>query len=74
MFRAAGLGRTERAASLEEAVETATSIARDTAAASGTTATVLLSPAAASFDMFVDYEARGRAFKAAVARLAGEEA
>jgi UDP-N-acetylmuramoylalanine--D-glutamate ligase len=31
---------------------------------------VLLSPAAASFDMFEDYEARGRAFKAAVARLA----
>ena len=27
-------------------------------------ATVLLSPAAASFDMFVDYAARGRAFKA----------
>jgi UDP-N-acetylmuramoylalanine-D-glutamate ligase len=32
-------------------------------------ATVLLSPAAASFDMFVDYAARGRAFKSAVARL-----
>jgi len=31
---------------------------------------VLLSPAAASFDMFEDYEARGHAFKAAVARLA----
>ena len=30
---------------------------------------MLLSPAAASFDMFVDYAARGRAFKAAVADL-----
>ena len=35
-------------------------------------ATVLLSPAAASFDMFSDYEARGAAFKAAVARLADQ--
>jgi UDP-N-acetylmuramoylalanine-D-glutamate ligase len=33
-------------------------------------ATVLLSPAAASFDMFIDYAARGRAFKEAVAALA----
>jgi UDP-N-acetylmuramoylalanine--D-glutamate ligase len=33
-------------------------------------AVVLLSPAAASFDMFADYAARGRAFKAAVADLA----
>ena len=41
------------------------------AGATGTpVATVLLSPAAASFDMFVDYAARGRAFKAAVAGLA----
>ena len=29
---------------------------------------VLLSPAAASFDMFVDYAARGDAFRAAVER------
>ena len=35
-------------------------------------ATVLLSPAAASFDMFVDYAARGRAFKTAVASIASE--
>jgi UDP-N-acetylmuramoylalanine--D-glutamate ligase len=71
-FRAAGLVRTERAANLEEAVDRADAIARDIL---GTTdgprqATVLLSPAAASFDMFVDYAARGRAFKAAVAALA----
>jgi UDP-N-acetylmuramoylalanine-D-glutamate ligase len=30
---------------------------------------VLLSPAAASFDMFADYAARGQAFKDAVAVL-----
>ena len=40
----------------------------------GSPATVLLSPAAASFDMFVDYAARGRAFKAAVAALAARRA
>ena len=66
-FAAAGLERIERAGSMEEAVTRATTIAREAAPA-----TVLLSPAAASFDMFVDYEARGRAFKTAVASVARE--
>ena len=33
---------------------------------------VLLAPACSSFDMFVDYADRGRAFKAEVARLRRE--
>ncbi len=71
-FRAAGIARTARAATLEEAVATADGLARDAlaAAAPDGVATVLLSPAAASFDMFEDYAARGRAFKAAVGALA----
>jgi UDP-N-acetylmuramoylalanine--D-glutamate ligase len=77
-FRAAGLARTERADSLEAAVKQADALAREAlhdARRSGPTtepATVLLSPAAASFDMFEDYAARGRAFKAAVAAIAAE--
>jgi UDP-N-acetylmuramoylalanine--D-glutamate ligase len=77
-FGAAGLRRIERAASLHDAVELATGLARAASATSATgqparPATVLLSPAAASFDMFEDYAARGRAFKAAVRRLAAAD-
>jgi UDP-N-acetylmuramoylalanine--D-glutamate ligase len=73
-FRAAGLARVEEAPSLEDAVARADALAREALAgalASSGPATVLLSPAAASFDMFEDYAARGRAFKVAVAALAG---
>ena len=51
-----------RAASMDEAVAVAAERARPGDVA-------LLSPAAASFDMFVDYAARGDAFRAAVERL-----
>jgi UDP-N-acetylmuramoylalanine--D-glutamate ligase len=68
-FADAGLRRVERAETLDDAVELAEAIARATRRDDGI-ATVLLSPAAASFDMFVDYAERGRAFKAAVARRA----
>ncbi|MCP9476249.1 MAG: hypothetical protein NNA19_13480, partial [Nitrospira sp.] len=52
----------ERAGTLGEAVEIA---------ASGATAgdVVLLSPACASFDMFADYQDRGRQFKSLVRAL-----
>ncbi len=54
----------ERATSLDDAVARARVVAR-----SGDT--VLFSPACASFDMFVDYEARGEAFAAAVREMLG---
>jgi UDP-N-acetylmuramoylalanine--D-glutamate ligase len=73
-FATAGLGRIERATSLEAAVGSAAAIARELAAQGDGRATVLLSPAAASFDMFVDYAARGAAFKAAVATLVAARA
>jgi UDP-N-acetylmuramoylalanine--D-glutamate ligase len=53
-----------RAGSMDEAVGLAAGLARPGDV-------VLLSPAAASFDMFVDYAARGDAFRAAVAALPG---
>jgi UDP-N-acetylmuramoylalanine--D-glutamate ligase len=60
----AGRVPTRRAESMEEAVR----LAADLAAPGDV---VLLSPAAASFDMFGDYAARGDAFRAAVAALDG---
>ena len=58
-----GVVPVEACASLDEAVERARAAARPGDV-------VLLAPACSSFDMFRDYEDRGRAFKAAVRRLA----
>ncbi len=77
LFAAEGLERIERAETLDGAVLTATELAEAARAKAGDEgsgptgriATVLLSPAAASFDMFVDYAARGHAFKEAVRRI-----
>jgi UDP-N-acetylmuramoylalanine--D-glutamate ligase len=48
--------------------------ARDAAQAPGQEEIVLLSPAAASFDQFTDFEHRGDVFKALVAALPEVEA
>jgi UDP-N-acetylmuramoylalanine--D-glutamate ligase len=60
----AGRVPVRRAASMDEAVRVAAQLARPGDVA-------ILSPAAASFDMFTDYAARGDAFRAAVAALEG---
>lgn len=52
------------ASELDESVERAYQLA-------GESSVVLFTPACASFDMFADYEDRGRAFKRSVARLKG---
>jgi UDP-N-acetylmuramoylalanine--D-glutamate ligase len=70
LFARAGLAHIERAESMDDAVTTAYEIARDLSAQTARPATVLLSPAATSFDMFVDYAARGEAFKESVRRIA----
>jgi UDP-N-acetylmuramoylalanine--D-glutamate ligase len=68
-----------RAGSLAEAVDLAYETARHPAPAGGPPAreigqaAVLLSPGCASFDMFTDFEDRGRRFKEEVARLAARE-
>jgi UDP-N-acetylmuramoylalanine--D-glutamate ligase len=58
-IRDAGLHRVQRAADLRDAVRKAASLAQPGSV-------VLLSPAFTSFDMFHDYEDRGRRFKATV--------
>jgi UDP-N-acetylmuramoylalanine--D-glutamate ligase len=64
---AAALGETPHRISRD--METAVRQAYEAAAATGRDEVVLLSPAAASFDQFPDFEARGEAFRAAVLNL-----
>ncbi len=66
LFAEAGAKNIERAQTLEAAVDRGHAIAAELGGG-----TVLMSPAATSFDMFADYAARGAAFKAAVRDLAG---
>jgi UDP-N-acetylmuramoylalanine--D-glutamate ligase len=76
LFRAAGVDLVEEVGTLAAALSRADAIAREqlAGAPAGAIATVLLSPAAASFDQFPDYAARGRFFKEGVAALAAARA
>ncbi len=65
VFRAGSYTKISRSDSLEEAVQNAAHLA-----VSGDT--VILAPACASFDMFDDFEDRGRAFRCAVQSLVTE--
>jgi UDP-N-acetylmuramoylalanine--D-glutamate ligase len=58
----------ERCGTLDKAVAAA---ARDAAASGAAEPVVLLSPACASYDQFANFEARGDAFRLAVAQLKG---
>ena len=60
-----GKAQVRRCGTIDAAVEAA----YGDAAASGQDAIILLSPACASFDQFVDFEARGEAFRRAVQKL-----
>ena len=73
---AVDLGRDVVAAVALAARDRADELARTliSEAGSGRPATVLLSPAAASFDMFADYAARGAAFRAAAEAMARRRA
>lgn len=64
---AAALGDTPHRLSGD--MQTAVKAAYEAAAATGRDEVVLLSPAAASFDQYPDFEARGEAFRAAVLAL-----
>jgi UDP-N-acetylmuramoylalanine--D-glutamate ligase len=61
-----GVASVRECETLEEAVRTAAELA-------GPGTTVLFSPACASFDMFKDFEDRGRAFKAIVSAMRNSE-
>jgi UDP-N-acetylmuramoylalanine--D-glutamate ligase len=73
LFTRAGVREMERATDMDDAVRRADRLARAALFSGDQPATVLLSPAAASFDMFVDYAERGRAFRQAVRDIAKGE-